>query len=118
MKILNKERFDENFKLFDTETLDEIINIFKEEHTLKLKAIQEDLKSKNYEKLKFNLHSFKGVLSNFDTGKIYEIARTMEILAEQKRGTEIYSIFPVFVERTNLLIEDLNDIQQNMRKRY
>ena len=83
--MINKQLFIDNFKVFDKEIVIEIINIFFEEYPDRFKRMDKNMVELNYKDLAFNAHSLKGVVSNFASPVLFELAREVEKMASALR---------------------------------
>jgi len=83
--MINKQLFIDTFKVFDREVVVEIINIFFEEYPLRIEKMDKNMAELNYKELAFNAHSLKGVVSNFASPTLFELAREVEKMASALR---------------------------------
>lgn len=83
--MINKQLFQNNFKIFDKEVVVEIINIFFEEYPGRFEKMDKNMVEFNYKELAFNAHSLKGVVSNFASPVLFELAREVEKMASALR---------------------------------
>lgn len=113
MNLLDKKVFEKNFSLFDKDSIIEIVEIFNKEYEKKKEELNEDMADKEYERMKFHLHSLKGMVSNFDTSTLYDIIKEAEIAAINKNEI-IYQLIPDLLKKTELLIEDLEEVVRNL----
>jgi len=83
--MIDKQQFLNSFKSFDREVVAEIINIFFEEYPQRFEKMDHNLSERNYKELAFNAHSLKGVVSNFASPVLFELARQVEKTASALR---------------------------------
>lgn len=117
--MVNKQAFTDTFQYFDKEVIIEIIDIFIDESPERLKVLEQNINEGNFEKLRFNVHSLKGVVANFaapmavEKIKIFE--RTAAELAETGGGEfnkeEMLLNLATIKEMVNEMIEDLKVIK-------
>jgi HPt (histidine-containing phosphotransfer) domain-containing protein len=116
--MINKQLFLDTFKVFDREVVVEIINIFFEEYPLRMENMDKNIADKNYKDLAFNAHSLKGVVSNFASPVLFELAREVEKMASALRDGNtdpdlIYRLnlcYPRMREATAEFHKDLSEI--------
>lgn len=83
--MINKQLFLDNFKVFDREVVVEIINIFFEEYPLRIEKMDKNFSEQDFKELAFNAHSLKGVVSNFASPVLFELAREVEKMSSALR---------------------------------
>ena len=83
--MIDKQLFFNSFKTFDREVVAEIINIFFEEYPQRFEKMDHNIAERNYKELAFNAHSLKGVVSNFASPVLFELARVVEKTASALR---------------------------------
>ena len=116
--MINKQLFLDTFKVFDREVVVEIINIFFEEYPLRIEKMDKNISEKNYKDLAFNAHSLKGVVSNFASPVLFELAREVEKMASALRDGNtdpdlIYRLsicYPKMKEATAEFHKDLTEL--------
>lgn len=77
----NKEELIERY-MGDIDSIKECIDIYLKSTEEKLILIKEAIESKNFEKIKFNAHSLKGVSYNISAKDMGDIAKNIEQLAK------------------------------------
>lgn len=87
--MIDKELFLNSFKAFDREVVAEIINIFFEEYPQRFAKMDHNIAERNYKELAFNAHSLKGVVSNFASPVLFELAKEVEKTAATLRDGTI-----------------------------
>ncbi|MDP4291961.1 MAG: Hpt domain-containing protein, partial [Bacteroidota bacterium] len=70
--MINKQLFLDTFKVFDREVVVEIINIFFEEYPQRIERMDKNIAEHDYKDLAFNVHSLKGVVSNFASPVLFD----------------------------------------------
>lgn len=111
MKVINKEAFLDTFQYFDKPIVLEIIDIFIQEHPDRLERISKAIKNRDFDSLKFDSHSLKGVIANFVAEKPLQLAKIMEMKGAEKDNSELESLFDQLKLATNDLIEDLKSLR-------
>ena len=108
-----KERFQENFQYFDKEVVLEIINIFIDEYPDRMNSIKENIDQEDYDQLRFNAHSLKGVVANVIAPEVQFWARTMEMKGTNKDMQDINALYDELREKANLMVEELAGLKKN-----
>jgi HPt (histidine-containing phosphotransfer) domain-containing protein len=81
--MVNKQAFTDTFQYFDKEVIIEIIDIFIDESPERLSGLEQNINEANFEKLRFNAHSLKGVVANFAAPAAVEKIKTLEKTAAE-----------------------------------
>lgn len=129
--MINREKLKESFEYFDNEIILEIIDIFINEYPDRISKIESDIENKDLVALRFDAHSIKGVIANFQreggvldlAAKLEEIAGTavnkesktlLPLAPEQitRIQDEAISVFPQFRIAIEEFLEDLKDIRK------
>ena len=71
--MIDRQKLNQNFQYFDNETIIEIIDIFFSEYPERVEKIQKNIAEKDFTQLKFNAHSIKGVVANFQDPATIEL---------------------------------------------
>ncbi len=112
MGEINKVQFIENFQYFDKEIVLEIIDIFLKEYSTRINTIADNIESCDYDNLKFNAHSLKGVIANFVAPKVERSARELEIMATKKNLDGAKELFEEFRDRSSIMIDELAELRE------
>lgn len=109
--VIDKEKFQENFKYFDKELIVEIIDMFINEHPDRMIQIKKNIEELDMETLKFNAHSFKGVIANFmaELPKLH--AKTLEEKAKLNDQNGLNEDYKNLSESTTELLDNLKEIR-------
>lgn len=113
MPIIEKERFQENFQYFDKEVVLEIINIFIDEYPDRMNSIKENIEQKDFDQLRFNAHSLKGVVANFIAPEVQMLARAMEMKGTNKDMQDIDSLYDELREKADAMVKELAELKKN-----
>ena len=111
MGLIDKKQFLENFQYFDNEVVNEIINIFIDEYPERMETLRKNIDEKDFEQLKFNAHSLKGVVANFVAPEVQELARQLELKGAHKDTTDVEQLFTELKEKTALVVEELKELK-------
>ncbi len=115
MPIIEKERFLENFQYFDKEVVLDIINIFLEEYPDRIRMIRTNIDQQDFDQLRFNAHSLKGVVANFVAPEVQSAAKAMEMKGTNKDLSDIDDLYTVLKEKADVMIEELADLKKNFQ---
>ena len=109
--VINKEKFQENFKHFDKELIVEIIDMFINEHPDRMTQIKKNIEELDMETLKFNAHSLKGVIANFmaELPKLH--AKTLEEKAKLDDHNGLDEDYENLYKSTTKLLNNLKEIR-------
>lgn len=119
--MIEKQLFLDTFKAFDKEVVVEIINIFFEEYPERFSKMDKNIAELNYKELAFNAHSLKGVVSNFATPILFELAKEVENYSATLRDNSdnpeikeklIYT-YPKMKSATAEFYSDLKEMKKN-----
>ncbi len=113
--MIDKKQFLENFQYFDNEVVLEIINIFIDEYPERMESLQKNIDEKDFDQLKFNAHSLKGVVANFVAPEVQELAKQLEIKGTNQDLTNVEALFKELKEKTRSVIEELNVLKDNFK---
>lgn len=113
MGAINKEQFIENFQYFDKEIVLEIIDIFIKEYPTRMESIADNIESCDYENLKFNAHSIKGVIANFVAPEVEQSARELEVMGTEKNIDGAKELFDQFKNSSSIMIEELGELREH-----
>ncbi len=111
--MIDKKQFSENFQYFDNEVVTEIINIFIDEYPERMETLRKNIDEKDFEQLKFNAHSLKGVVANFVAPEVQELARQLEMKGANKDLTDVESLFNELKEKSALVVEELKELKKD-----
>jgi HPt (histidine-containing phosphotransfer) domain-containing protein len=112
MSVIDQDLFKQNFQYFDKEIVLEIINIFIEEYPTRMQTIKKNIDEKDFDQLRFNAHSLKGVIANFVAPEPQELARSLEMKGTNKEEEGVENLFSELKEKADLLVEELKELRQ------
>jgi HPt (histidine-containing phosphotransfer) domain-containing protein len=113
MEMIDKKQFLENFQYFDNEVILEIINIFINEYPDRMETLKKNIAEKDFDQLKFNAHSLKGVVANFVAPEVQELARQLEMKGAQKELEGAEALFNELHEKADIMLEELQELKKN-----
>jgi HPt (histidine-containing phosphotransfer) domain-containing protein len=111
MKVIDKNSFLDTFQYFDKPIVLEIIDIFINEYPNRISNIKNAIDTKNFDSLKFDAHSMKGVISNFMAAEPQKFARELENKAVEKDDSNLDDIFNSLHKSSEALLEDLKELR-------
>jgi len=76
--MVNKQNFYETYQYFDKSVIVEIIDIFISEYTERFEKLSQNITDRDFQKMRFNAHSLKGVIANFSAPEPLELVRSFE----------------------------------------
>jgi len=113
--MIDKKQFLENFQYFDDEVVLEIINIFIDEYPGRMETLRKNIDEKDFDQLKFNAHSLKGVVANFVAPEVQELARQLEIKGANKDLEDVETLYNQLKEKAAIVIEELKELRKNFK---
>ncbi len=116
MKVINETSFKETFQYFDKSIVLEIIELFIAEYPERIAAIKNDIASRNFDSLKFNAHSIKGVIANFFATEPQKFARELETKGTHKEGNGLEELVLQLDQSCLQLIEDLQQMKEQFKE--
>ena len=104
--MIDRQKLNENFQYFDNETIIEIIDIFFEEYPDRVEKMTKNIQDNDFVQLKFNAHSIKGVVANFQDPVTIELSRKLDEMAKNQQTAGLQQVFDdLKVACDNLKIE-------------
>jgi HPt (histidine-containing phosphotransfer) domain-containing protein len=111
MKVVDKIAFLDTFQYFDKSIVVEIIDIFLKEYPDRLLSIKTAIESKDFDTLKFDAHSLKGVVANFVADQPIFIARQLENKGNEKDNSGLTDLYYQLEQSIFDLVDDLKEIR-------
>ncbi len=109
--VIDKEKFQENFKHFDKELIVEIIDMFITEHPDRMSQIKKNIDDSDMDALRFNAHSFKGVIANFMAELPKSHAKDLEDKSKMNDTNDLNEIYENLQNSTKELLNNLKEIR-------
>lgn len=116
--MVNKQVFTDTYQYFDKSIIVEIIDIFMEEGPGKIAAMEQNIKESNFDKLRFNAHSLKGVVANFSAPPAFEKIKDFEKMAadlvkgDEYDKEEMLAGLATIKTMVHEMMDDLNKIKK------
>ncbi len=115
MAHIDKTQFNDNFQYFDKEIVLGIIDIFINEYPDRVTAISDSIDKKDYDAIKFNSHSIKGVIANFIAPEVEQRARELEIMGTTQNIDGIEVLFSEFKLLSAEMVEELKVLKNDFK---
>ena len=110
--IIDKDQFRENFEFFDKEIVIDIINMFVDEYPERMQKIKQNIDDKDFDSLKFNAHSLKGVVSNFVAEEARAAAKKLEDKGANKDESDLDALFADMKQKITQVIDELSELKK------
>lgn len=112
--MIDRQKLNQNFQYFDKETIIEIIDIFFSEYPDRVEKITKNIKEGDFAQLKFNAHSLKGVVANFQDPLTIELSRKLDEMAKNQQSAGLNQVFEELKSASEKLLEELNSLKTEM----
>lgn len=112
--MIDRARFNENFQYFDKEIVVEIIDIFISEFDERFANLHDNVRCRDFDKLKFNAHSIKGVIANFMDPPTIELSKRLDEMAKNKIENGLEKTVVDFEASAKLLLEELKKMKKDL----
>lgn len=117
--MVNKQEFLDTYNYFEKSFLIEIIDIFISEHVGRFEKIYADINARDFNALRFDAHSLKGVIANFCAPVAWELARDLEKKGSYLQDndgdgfneTEILGQIDALRNAVNSMVVELSDLK-------
>jgi len=115
MTHIDNSQFRDNFQYFDKEIVFEIIEIFINEYPDRIKVITESIETLDYDGIKFNCHSIKGVIANFVAPQVEQLARELELMGNNHESDGIKEKLENFKNSSAAMLDELIVLKEEYR---
>lgn len=112
--IIDWEKFKATFQYYDKEIIIQIVDIFESEFDDRFAKMLQNVENLDLEKLRFNAHSFKGVVSNFMAPEPYALARQLEDQAKMGNTAGIKELFDQLFDVSVQMREELRQYKASL----
>lgn len=109
--LIDKEKFQENFKYFDNEIIVEVIDIFIDEFPERMSTIKKNIEETDMQALNFNAHSIKGVIANFMAEVPQSYAKQLEEKGKLNDSSDLEQLYAGLYESTSEMIDNLKELK-------
>jgi len=105
--MIDLENFNENFKYYGSDVVVQIIDMFVEDHQQDLKMIEQNIRNKDFQSLRFNAHHLKGSIANFMDAEATELTRKLEEMGENETEEGLAETYAELQLTTQILLKEL-----------
>lgn len=120
--MVNKQNFYETYQFFDKSVIIEIIDIFISEYAERFEKLRKNIDERDFQNMRFNAHSLKGVIANFSAPVPLELIRAYEksaALIFENKGegfdeARMISELEEIRKATKIMADQLNEIKEEM----
>lgn len=112
--MIDRKKFNENFQFFEKDIIIEIINIFESEYDERYTNLRKNVSERNFDQLKFNAHSLKGVLANFMDPITIGLSQKLDEMAKKREETGLSQVFEELVTASEALSKELAAIKSEL----
>ena len=109
--MIDRKKFDENFSYLDNDVIVEIIDIFLEEYGKRFSDIKKNIDDQDFNGLRFNAHSLKGVIANFMDPVTIELSKTLDEKAKVSDTAGLQELYLELKEGSQSLADELQQIK-------
>ena len=109
--MIDRQKLNQNFQYFDKETIVEIIDIFFEEYPDRAEKLKKNIQDGDFAQLKFNAHSLKGVVANFQDPICFELARKLDEMAKHQQSSGLITVFEDLDRACTKLMDELTALK-------
>ena len=109
--MIDRQKLNQNFQYFDKETIIEIIDIFFEEYPARIQKMRKNIEDLDFVQLKFNAHSLKGVIANFQDPLCIELSCKLDEMAKNQEKNGLPGLFEDLVAASDKLLEELKGLK-------
>lgn len=112
--MIDRKKLNENFQYFDKDVIIEIIDIFISEYDERFTKLRDNVARKDFESLKFNAHSLKGVVANFMDPETIELSRKLDEAARDKSENGLQELYNDLETNCARLLSELKAIRAEL----
>lgn len=110
--IIDREQFRDNFEFLDKEIVLDFIKMFIDEYPERMQKIHKNIEDKNFDDLKFNAHSLKGVVSNFVAEDARAAAKKLEDKGANKDATDLDELYQALNQKVGQVVDELQELKK------
>jgi len=107
--MINWEKFNDNFQYYEKDIVNTAIDMLLDSYQVYFDGIRESIANRDFDKLYFNAHKFKGGVSNFMDPLVVELAAQLELMGTNKTLDGIDEYFAAFQKSVTQLIQVLEE---------
>ena len=109
--MIDREKFNENFAYLDREVVVEIIDIFLDEYGKRFTDLKKNIDDQDFDGLRFNSHSLKGVIANFMDPVTIELSKILDEKAKARDSKGLQELYDELKKVSESLAEELQEIK-------
>ena len=115
--MIDRQKLNQNFQYFDKETIVEIIDIFFEEYPDRAEKLKKNIQDGDFAQLKFNAHSLKGVVANFQDPETIELSRKLDEMAKNKTSAGLQKVVEDLKLACTKLMDELSALKAELSRK-
>jgi HPt (histidine-containing phosphotransfer) domain-containing protein len=112
--MIDRTKFNENFQYFDKEVVIEIIDIFVSEYDERFSNLDKNIRERDFDKLKFNAHSLKGVVANFMDPVTIDLTRRLDEAAKYREEKGLDDLYTQLRQASENLLSELKQFRTEL----
>jgi HPt (histidine-containing phosphotransfer) domain-containing protein len=109
--MINKEKFQENFRYYDNEIIVEVMDIFFNEYADTLEVLEQSIGQLDFATINHKAHALKGVVS-YMSPELSELCHELEKMGKEKINNGLQQVFRQLKEGTLELVDELKILRQ------
>lgn len=113
-KLIDVEKLKQDFDGFD-DLLQEFSDIFLKNYSTYLQQIDTLINNKDFEEVAKVVHTFKGIISNFQSSQIRENIEELERLAKNQEENSLKSCFNKTTSLVSLLVNEIKELSEILK---
>lgn len=110
--MIDWQKYNDTFQWYGKDVEIELIGILQDEYSDRMAKIAQNVADRDFEQLKFNTHSLKGTIANYQAPEPVELAKELEVMAKEGISEGIDELFVRLQESTNKLMTELLEHRQ------
>jgi HPt (histidine-containing phosphotransfer) domain-containing protein len=105
--MIDWQKYNDTFQWYGEDVEIELIEVFQGEFESRMAKIATNVAQRDYEQLRFNVHSLKGTVANYHDPVPVELAKELEQLAKQEVDTGLDDLLARLTTTSMQLLEEL-----------
>lgn len=112
--MVDWQKYNDTFQWYGKDVEIELIGILNEEYIDRMAKLEQNIANRDFEQLKFNVHSLKGSISNYHAPEPVELARELELKAKENNAEGLDELWTRLQLSTKSLLDELLDHRQQL----
>jgi len=112
--MIDREKFNDLFTQLDKEIVKELIDIFLSEFDERFRKLRKNVEEKDFEQLRFNAHSLKGVIAYFVDPVTIELSGRLDRMAKNNTTEGLDEVYRELEKNSVRLSEELKIISKDL----